>query len=176
MQRPDPAPTVDLSPTELIARQQAMLMRLAEDRWSSPRPPAAGAAPRGRVRSGAELCVRAARAVRLTIALQTKLAEGAGGPGPGPGPWRGPREASRRRDRIHARVEQAIDTEFVGERDGEQLSSDAWERLTDADDADLLDRPMHEVVARICADLGLSPAAWALLLRTQAPRPRPSPR
>jgi hypothetical protein len=90
---------------------------------------------------------RAARAVRLTLALQLRLARDAEG--------QTRAEAARRRDRIHARVETATEAETLAERDGEQLSSDAWERLTEEDDADLLARPMDEVVARICQDLGL---------------------
>jgi hypothetical protein len=102
---------------------------------------------------------RAARAVRLTIALQTRLTEGltaldearriarVGG-------------ASRRRRRIHRLIEDAAETQGC-EADGvERLSFDAWERLTEVDDDDLLDRPFEDVVAQICLDLGLSPA-WA---------------
>jgi hypothetical protein len=91
--------------------------------------------------------------VRLTIALQVRLAADRA--------TADRTEAARRRDRIHRRVEQAIEAEGDDAEAVETLSSAVWESLTETDDADLLGRPMHEVVARICADLGVSPAGFA---------------
>ncbi len=102
---------------------------------------------------------RAARAVRLTLALQTRLSGDMAAFERGQAATRAA-EAGRRRDRIHARVEQAIEAERCDPDEVETLSSQVWERLTDPDDADLLSGPIDEVVARICQDLGLSPA-WA---------------
>ncbi|OYX35830.1 MAG: hypothetical protein B7Y99_02855 [Caulobacterales bacterium 32-69-10] len=102
---------------------------------------------------------RAARAVRLTIALQSRLAKDLTALGEAEARARA-KEAARRRDRIHLRIERVAETERPEEDEAERLSSDAWERLTEMDDADILDLPMDEMVARICADLGLSPD-WA---------------
>jgi len=66
---------------------------------------------------------------------------------------------------------------WADEDEIEQLSCEAYERLTDAeDDADGLDRPFDEVVAGICADLGLSPDWTARLTATMAPPVSPAPR
>jgi hypothetical protein len=104
---------------------------------------------------------RAARAVRLTLALQSRLVAELAALDQAHAKARAV-EAGRRRDRIHARVEQAIEAERADAEGDEieHLSAAAWERLTETDDAELLDLPMDEVVALVCRDLGLSPA-WA---------------
>jgi hypothetical protein len=83
-------------------------------------------------------------------------------------------EVQRRSGRRHSKDEEAIEDEI------EQVSHEAYERLTDAEDyGDLMGRPFDEAVAAICAELGLSPD-WTARIRgaVQAPRleatPRPS--
>jgi hypothetical protein len=100
---------------------------------------------------------RAARAVRLTIALQSKLARDLAALDEA-GTRARTADAARRRDRIHRRVEQVIEAEEGDAGEAERLSSNAWERLTDEDESALLDRPIEELVAQICQDLGLSPS------------------
>jgi hypothetical protein len=123
---------------------------------------------------------RVSRAVRLACLLQSKLIRDA---------EEARREADRQqrmqddRDRIDAnkgrrerkaRVEAIVErvawTETEDEDRTESLLAEAAERL-DSDDiyGDVLDRPMGELVALICRDLGLEPdwdglaqEAWAL--------------
>jgi hypothetical protein len=100
---------------------------------------------------------RAARAVRLTIALQSRLLAERAALGRAQALARAA-EAGRRRERIHAKVERALEAERADEDEVEQLSSRVWEQLRETEDDDLAARPVAEVVARICRDLGLSPA------------------
>jgi hypothetical protein len=103
---------------------------------------------------------RIARAVRQTVALEAKLYR------------------DRQADHDKARAERAAETrlrgirrkakviEIVervveGESDAERLLDDLDERLQDEDDADFADRPLGELVARICRDLGVTPD-WSL--------------
>jgi hypothetical protein len=113
---------------------------------------------------------RITRAVRLTIALKAKLAD--------EGRVRKERDEAaevkrlweceeqridQRRDQVERLVEQAIEAEASEtERDG--LMSGLRERLDEDDiDAKLADRPIGEVLARICRDLGIEPepGQWA---------------
>jgi hypothetical protein len=102
---------------------------------------------------------RIARAVRQTVALEAKLAEG-----PAQRPplsvsdrWR----SARRKRQVSEIVAGVIDAE-VGEYDVEGLHDDLQERLDDGDEeADFADRPIGELVARICRDLGITPD-WSL--------------
>jgi hypothetical protein len=148
----DPTPT----PADRTERHLAMLARLAEigmeiaEEAGRQAPGEAGKGPQAA--DPALSFARTARAVRLTIALEARLAADRLA-------TRRP-EAARRRDRIHTKVERALEAERDDADEVETLATAAWEQLTETDDADLLDRPIHEVVARICADLGLSPA-WA---------------
>ena len=120
---------------------------------------------------------RIARAVRQTFALEARMArdervraeDG----------WL---EAERRRSLIESlrpptrketirdAVELAIEADrdvggnlYIEERRAEALLADLDERLDEADEADLMDRPIGEVVARTCADLGVAydPDLWA---------------
>ena len=107
---------------------------------------------------------RIARAVRQTFALEARLAED-----------RRKAEAEtaarrvaetrlrvgRRKAKVSAIVERVLDAE--GDHgDAENLFYDLGERLeTDYDDADFADRPIGELVARICRDLGVIPD-WSL--------------
>ncbi|OYX30721.1 MAG: hypothetical protein B7Y99_11285 [Caulobacterales bacterium 32-69-10] len=120
---------------------------------------------------------RAARAVRLTIALQSRLLSDLAALDGAETKARAA-EAFKRRDRIHRRVETIIEAERADADEAEQLSSDVWERLTDADESAVLDRPIDEVVAQICQDLGLSPMlaaqAWAAPAFTDADDEEPA--
>jgi hypothetical protein len=167
---------------DLIARQLARLERLSDIGMEVAE--AAGrsaAALAGGGEAGAAdpalAYARAARAVRLTIALQSRLMAELAALDGAEAKARAV-TAARRRDRIHARVEQAIEADRRdapdAEHDVETLSSSVWERLTEEDDADLLDRPMEEVVAQICRDLGLSPAWAALAPQPSASAPAPT--
>ncbi len=122
---------------------------------------------------------RVARAVRLTLALQSRLlkdlialdaaaAETAAVRAPaadvvGPEPEDDPLEA--RRGRIDRIVRRVVEGDEADPDEAERLTSLAWERLSDEDVyGDLLARPMGEIVARICEDLELSPD-WTRLAR-----------
>jgi hypothetical protein len=166
----DPArATADAHPTEpsavdqrrdaraQVERQMAMLDRLAEIGMEiaeeAGRQARAPATDRPLVDPGLTYA-RAARAVRLTIALQQRLAKDLAGLGRA--------EADARRTRIHRLVERAIEGE-CDDADGiEQLCDDARESLREYEDLDdFADRPLGEIVALICKDLGLSTDAWA---------------
>ena len=108
---------------------------------------------------------RIARAVRQTVALEARLAEP-----------RQPRHAeralsvsdrwrsARRKLQVGEIVGEIIESEAAGEFDADDLLTNLQERLEDANDeeADFADRPIGELVARICADLGVTPD-WSLL-------------
>ncbi len=117
---------------------------------------------------------RAARAVRLTVALRAKLirdliALGEAAPAakarvvevPNP-------EAERlngRRERIARIVRRVIEDDQGDEDEIERLSSACWERLTDDDIyGDILARPIGEMVGRVCEDLEI-PVNWVRLAR-----------
>ena len=157
----------------LIERQLAMLARLAEigmEIAEAAGRQATGAAEGAPLRDPGLAFVRVARAVRMTIALQSRLVGDLAALDRAAGQARAA-QAGARRERLHRLVERAIEAEHASHEDWdddaiERLSSDAWERLTDADDdAGLAGlAPFAEVVAAICADLGLSPEWTARLL------------
>jgi hypothetical protein len=111
---------------------------------------------------------RVSRAVRLTLMLQSKVAEAtqiaiadaqaaAGKPErPPPAP---PHPFDVRKARVERVVERLAQAEHPDDVDRVlDLAYEASERLDDEDVyGDLLDRPMSEIVARLCKDLGLSP-------------------
>ncbi|MDB5435710.1 MAG: hypothetical protein JWR47_1967, partial [Phenylobacterium sp.] len=71
------------------------------------------------------------------------------------------RHVERRKTKVRTAVERVLDAE-AGESDAENLFYDLTERLeTDYDDDDFADRPIGELVARICRDLGVTPD-WSL--------------
>jgi hypothetical protein len=118
-------------------------------------------------------CVRVARAVRLALMLQAKLIhdmrDGAS-----------PEAASGRKNSVlRAVLEQLTDDDKV-----ERLVREAAERL-DREDicADLLSRPVGEIIAYICQALGLTPdwpglaqEAWDEAERNADPKPKAEPR
>ncbi|HEY4029720.1 MAG TPA: hypothetical protein VGM25_05210 [Caulobacteraceae bacterium] len=100
---------------------------------------------------------RIARAVRQTLALEAKLAEG--------GQLRRERQARehkyRREAKVRRMVEHAIEAN-ADDSDIDDLLYDLNERLADLDDTDFTHRPLIEVVASICQDLGVTfdPSQW----------------
>jgi hypothetical protein len=177
-----PAPDDPEGRAEIRARQLAMLQELAEIGMqmaravrdealvraeldeAAPAPPSPfGGGDLGLVYS------RIARAVRQTLALETRVAEGI---------EKGKIEQARSRvaairtaldERQHAvrdYVADAIEAEAAErgtpEKDVERLLDDLDERLEDGDyDDALADAPIGDLVARICADLGVTPD-WSL--------------
>jgi hypothetical protein len=109
---------------------------------------------------------RIARAVRQTVALEAKLAEP---PQPGQAErpplgvsdrWRSARRKRQVKQIVGQIIEAVTDTDFQADR----LFAERDERLDDGDDedADFAERPIGELVARICRDLGVTPD-WSLL-------------
>ncbi len=107
---------------------------------------------------------RVSRAVRMTVALQIKLIQDL--PALQAGEATARVQCARRRTADRAgRLECILDEVVLSQTDdddAEQLCAEAAERLEDEilHDGDVLDRPFSEVVADICADLGLEPD-WA---------------
>jgi hypothetical protein len=108
---------------------------------------------------------RVSRAVRMTVALQIKLIQDL--PALQAGEATARVQAARRRTADRAgRLECILDEVVISQTDdedaAEQLCAEAAERLEDEilHDGDVMDRPFSEVVADICADLGLEPD-WA---------------
>jgi hypothetical protein len=115
---------------------------------------------------------RVARAVRLTIALQSRLLQDLqaldevaerhlhGGRS---------NAARARKARIGRILDRVIDAEAPDDAEGDRLAGEVRERLENDDIyGDVLARPVGEIVAMICRDLGLSPdwvrlaeEAWA---------------
>jgi hypothetical protein len=162
--------------------------------------PAGGDAPGGEPGAGDVGLVfsRIARAVRLTLALEARLEQDRQARDAQIEAALAPRRElqatlkagefihrSVRRSNVKKAVEQAIDAEAdragAAERDVENWLADLDERLADAaDDADFMGRPVGELIARICRDLGLTPD-WSLwededwAIAEARARPRGSP-
>jgi hypothetical protein len=122
---------------------------------------------------GAELAfARIARAVRQTLALEAKLAEG--------GQLRRTRQARehkhQREAKVRRMVEKAIEAD-AHDSDTDDLLDDLNERLADLDDTDFTHRPLIEVVASICQDLGVTfdPSQWQDEWTAADPDPPPQP-
>ena len=102
---------------------------------------------------------RAARAVRMCFALQTRLLNEL--------PALERAEEKVRYDLRHARKKQIVRLlEQVAETahgdEIERISDEAWERLGDADEyGEVMNLPLGEAVARICKDLDVTPD-WGL--------------
>ncbi len=116
---------------------------------------------------------RAARAVRLTIALQARLLkelqaldEGAArkfaAEAAKPDRDRQTAQAARKA-RVERIVERLIRAEARDEAEGDRLTDEAYERLEHDDIyGDLLRKPVSEIIALVCQDLGLAPD-WSRL-------------
>jgi hypothetical protein len=115
---------------------------------------------------------RASRAVRMSIALQSKLmAERREQTTASATAARvsAVRDRPARRARIERIVERLASAEHDDDEAVEQCRAEAAERLDDTDVfGDVLDRPVSETIALICRELGLSPdwpalaqEAWA---------------
>jgi hypothetical protein len=124
---------------------------------------------------------RVARAVRMTIALQSRLAKDLAALDRADDLAEVARKDVRRM-RLRRLVGQAVSAgiapddkrdENAIEDEIDRLSDEAYERLTDAEDGDLMGRPFEEVVSGICADLGLSPDWTARLMAAVEPPPEP---
>jgi len=112
---------------------------------------------------------RVSRAVRLTLALQARLVQDLQALDEG----EARRQAKQRSDRqareaarkaqVERIVERVIQAEAADDAEGDRLAKEAYERLDEHDIyGDLLGRPVSEVIARICRDLGLAPD-WSRL-------------
>jgi hypothetical protein len=114
---------------------------------------------------------RVSRAVRLSVALEERVEQDAGAPARAAAEAAEraraavDAEASRRRADV-AGVAQDLtetvgelieDAAFGNETAGDRLYEALVERVEALDDAALQDRPMVELIARICGDLGLEP-------------------
>jgi hypothetical protein len=103
---------------------------------------------------------RAAKAVRMCVALQARLLKDL------PAIETGERLAlselsSARKRHIVERVSRAAEDDPVNEYDIENLADAAWEHLRDADEySALMTVPLQEAVTRICKELGLPPQDW----------------
>lgn len=175
--------TGDATARAVMAAQIGLLSRLAEIGLAVAETAQRRAEDDAAGATGAAMAyARTARAVRLTLALQARLAKDlavldaaalavAARSTPGTDaadaepadPEAAWREARRERiDRIMRRVIEADETD---EDEIERLSDRCWERLIDEDVyGDLTAQPLGAIVERICEDLGLSPD-WTRLAR-----------
>ena len=104
---------------------------------------------------------RIAKAVRQTIALEARLEQDCQDRDQQAEADRTARRARARKAEIRRIVEQAIEAD-AHEDDVEHFLGELDERLQDdEDDADFADRPIGELVARICRHLGVTPD-WSL--------------
>ncbi|HEY4030911.1 MAG TPA: hypothetical protein VGM25_11240 [Caulobacteraceae bacterium] len=157
-----PAQTAEAGST-LRERQLAMLAELAEIAMEVARSVGRQAAENlsagdpGAARGGGDLTLalsRAARTVRLTLMLQTRLTEGPARGREGLGAAPVCREARMARAQGH--IERLVRDEHGGDAETvERLMAEGAERLGEEDHFDLL--PMGQIVALICNDLQLAP-------------------
>ena len=165
------------SPRALIERQLWVLGRLAEAGLNL----ALAIERQGTAQDAAETTAsdvalaygRVSRAVRLTLALQAKvvqdlqaLDEVAARRLDGDRA-KAERErqslAQQRKDRVQRIVERVIEAEAPCETEVDRLADEAAERLEHDDIyGDLTTRPVGEIIALVCRDLGLSPD-WSRL-------------
>lgn len=184
----------------IVERQLHMLTRLAEmgmniaeaaERWalaaldSGPAPYVVPenhvmADEPGRFRGDPALVFsRVSRAVRLTLMLQTRLLQELPALAKAETQSRVHHENARH-DHARRLVEHAIKAEHEDGETVERLVDEARERLRDEDFGEDIDgRPLSEIVAGVCTDLGLSPdwSAWAVAAATggDAPPREPPP-
>jgi hypothetical protein len=181
---PADAPTADARAR--IEGQLAMLDRLSQIGMEIAEACGreAKAAPNaGEARAVGLIFARVARAVRMTIALQSRLAKDLAALDRADGLAQAA-QRSRRRVRLSRLVEDAARASVAARREAghqywadedaiedeiEQLSSEAYERLVDAEEDDLSGLSFGEAAAAICNDLGLSPDWTARLLAAADP-------
>jgi hypothetical protein len=182
---PPPAPA-----RALVERQLSLLTRLADIGMEIAEAcgrEAKAAPSAGEAHAIGLVFARVARAVRMTIALQSRLAKDLAALDRAETHAEAARK-SKRRMRLSLVVEEAARAAVAAQRQAgrqyrdedaaedeiEQLSSEAYERLTDAEDGEFTGCAVHEVAAGIVKDLGLSPDWTArLLAATAAPLPPP---
>ena len=151
----------------LIERQIAVLTRLTDIGMEIAETAGrlAAAALQGRIEPGLTFA-RVSRAIRMTIALQSRLLAHLAALDHDAG-LAGYAASQKRRLRAERLVEQAIEAEH--DDDGyevERLSDEARERMDDEEAfGDLLSRPIEEIVARICRDRGFEPDWSACMAR-----------
>jgi hypothetical protein len=158
----DPARALIERQLEVLTRLTDIGMGIAEDAGRRSRALAEGGEADANAPDPGLTYSRAARAVRMTIALQSRLLEHLAKLDR-EGRLDRMTETRKRKNRIERLVDLAIEAEYDDSYEVERLSREARERLDDEDEfGDLLDRPLAEVVAIICRDLGLSPeeGAW----------------
>ena len=175
----------------LIEGQVAMLTRLAEIGMevaeACGRDARNAAAADTDARPIGLVFARVARAVRMTIALQSRLMKDlAALDRADTNAERAQRD--RRRMRLARLAEEAARASVDARREAgrqfwaddeamedevEQLSCEAYERLTDAEDGDLRGLSFNAAVAAIAADLGLAPDWTARFLTAMAPPTSP---
>jgi hypothetical protein len=176
-QADSPAPEGVAAPRALIERQLWVLGRLAEAGLAL----ALAIAQQGTTEDAPQVVPgdialaygRVSRAVRLTVALQAKtlqdlqaLDEIAARRLDGD-LSKAERErqglAQQRKDRVQRIVERVIEAEGADETEVDRLADEAVERLEHDDIyGDLATRPVGEIIALVCRDLGLSPD-WSRL-------------
>jgi hypothetical protein len=111
---------------------------------------------------------RISRAIRLTLMLRAKLIQDLQAFDRNE-VYHARTAVEHRKDRVQRVVERVIDTEAASPDAAERLVEDLAERLDDDDVyGDVMSRPVSELVAMICKDLGLDPdwpalaqEAWA---------------
>jgi len=166
---------VAVEPRALIERQLRLLGELAELGLNIARAVERQACEATSQATGAAQVVtgdvwlayaRVARAVRLTVALQSALMRDLqaldevterhlkGGRS---------NAAQRRKARVRRILDRVIEAEVADAAEGERLAGEARERLEHDDIyGDVLSKPVGEIVALVCRDLGLSPD-WSRL-------------
>ena len=139
----------------MLTRLAEIGMGIAEDAGRMSRALAEGGGAAADGPDPALAYARAARAVRLTLALQSRLMQELADLDRAEHLVRFSR-ARARRDQAQRLIEQAIEVGRDDEDEIERLSLEAWERLGETDDADIAGLAFDAVVARIAKDLGLA--------------------
>jgi hypothetical protein len=190
---PEPAsPPAPIDARALIEGQIAMLSRLAQVGMElaeacgreAKAPSSDGAA---RAHPGLAFA-RVARAVRMTIALQSRLMKDLAALDRADDMAERAR-TTKRRTRLAQLIEDAARAKVDAQRESgarfwadedaiedeiETLTSEGYERLIDAEDGGLWGRPFDDVVAGVCKDLGLSPD-WTARIAASVEPPLTSP-
>jgi hypothetical protein len=166
----------------MLDRLAAIGMEIAEACGREAKAPPAEAAARSHP---GLVFARVARAVRMTIALQSRLMKDLAALDRADEVSERAR-TTKRRTRLAQLIEDAARAKLDAQREAgsrfwadedaiedeiETLTSEAYERLIDAEDGDLWGRPFDAVVAAVCKDLGLSPDWTARIAASVQPPP-----